>query len=107
MRRYVKPPSSLHGAVPESVFRTLWSIQRGRCYMCAKGFVAEDWATQDHVVPRSKGGGSVLLACFACNNDKGDRDPKPCELLYLEAAGLRFLGVFAQIERELLSTETT
>lgn len=36
----------------------------------------KDMATEDHVIPRSAGGSddlaNLLLACFPCNNDRGD-----------------------------------
>lgn len=44
-------------------------------------------ATEDHVYPRAKGGkveshgGNILLACYRCNNRKGHRAPRVCELL--------------------------
>ncbi len=99
-QRYRKPPNALHHLIPERVFLTLWDLQGGRCYICAKGFVPDDWASRDHVVPRAKGGedgGNTLLACAACNQGKADSDPTPCELLYLAGVNLRFMSVFELI----------
>lgn len=101
--RYRKPGNGLHGLVPASVFLTLWELQDGCCYLCAKPFVEDDWATRDHVVPRSKGGedgGNTLLACGACNTWKADSDPTPCELLYLAGVNLRFMSVFNLVSAE-------
>ena len=40
--------------------------------------------TMDHVVPRSRGGGStwenLVASCFGCNNVKGDRTPQEAGL---------------------------
>lgn len=33
---------------------------------------------------------NILLVHFICNRQKGDRDPRPCELIYLEAAHMVF-----------------
>lgn len=60
--------------------------QGGCCYLCGFAFSATDLATEDHVMPRSKGGkraGNILLAHSSCNNAKGNREPLPHELRYL------------------------
>lgn len=72
-------------------FWLIMDAQRGRCFLCGHEFTAADWATDEHVKPRGKGGrdsGNVLLAHLGCNNFKGDRDPHPCELLFLEVVNL-------------------
>lgn len=52
----------------------LYKKQRGQCFYCRKPFPPEE-LTDDHVVPRSKGGrrhsGNVVLACYTCNQRKG------------------------------------
>lgn len=66
--------------------RLRWA-QRNRCYLCDKWLARG--VTIDHVVPRSKGGTdhrNRLLACDSCNRRKSNRDPYPCERLYLSVA---------------------
>lgn len=56
---------------------------RWRCVYCGRQCALAPGeprdATVDHVVPRSRGGRTVpanlVLACRACNTDKGDRMP--------------------------------
>lgn len=77
----------------------LFILQGGRCYLCdgvmgvrGHGGQAPTDATRDHVRPRGRRGGDVdnlLAAHRACNEAKADREPYPCELLYLEAVTLR------------------
>lgn len=48
--------------------------------------------TFDHVVPKSKTRrhkGNLLAAHRICNNEKGDRDPTGCELIWLEVVNAR------------------
>ncbi len=48
---------------------------RGRCYYCGTD-LTPDTATHDHMVPKSKKGGSglsnLVLACRPCNQRKAD-----------------------------------
>lgn len=102
--RLRKHPEKDHARLSPLIFRTLWLLQAGACYLCTRPFVDDDWATVDHVTPKAKGGpdaGNILLAHLACNNQKSDRDPTPDELLYLANANGRWLGAFAQAESEL------
>lgn len=51
-----------------------WRRQKGLCHYCKRPVAIGD-ATVDHVVPRSKGGktkGNTVMACWTCNNRKGD-----------------------------------
>ncbi len=62
--------------------------QNGRCYLCCRRFGSALKDTVEHVKPRKAGGynaGNVLLACWPCNQAKGSRQPRPCELIYLAA----------------------
>lgn len=68
--------------------------QRGRCYLCGLEWFArpskttQRLRTRDHVFPRSAGGkgdANILLAHDGCNQAKGDRWPRPCEVIYLAA----------------------
>ena len=51
----------------------------GACCAYCKVPLSLKTATIDHVIPVSKGGSrwslaNMVLACHACNNEKGDRD---------------------------------
>lgn len=49
-----------------------------RCYYCHE-FVPIGQLTVDHMVPRSRGGGTfgnLVYACKPCNEAKGDRTPE-------------------------------
>ncbi|MGO9262315.1 MAG: HNH endonuclease [Bryobacteraceae bacterium] len=54
--------------------------------------------TLDHVLPRSRGGGSVwenlVASCFACNNRKGDRTPQEAGMPLVRPP--RQLGIHAK-----------
>lgn len=62
----------------------LFALHQGRCAYChvqtepaRDGPARHPWhATIDHVIPRSKGGpndrSNLVLACFACNQSRGD-----------------------------------
>jgi 5-methylcytosine-specific restriction endonuclease McrA len=74
--------------------RALNELQGGRCYLCGQRFGQKprSWPTMDHVEPKSQGGGwsgNVLLAHARCNQAKGDRRPRACEVLYLAAINER------------------
>lgn len=60
--------------------RALYKAQNGQCYLCGKPM---KHVTQDHVIPKSKGGGdykNVLLTHESCNQNKNDRYPTQQEL---------------------------
>lgn len=70
------------------------AVQGHRCYLCGGEMLNRPGRreehlsrTTDHVIPLSRGGFDVqhnyLFAHKRCNNLKGDRMPKPCEILYL------------------------
>lgn len=74
------------------------------CQYCGKTFVAKR-LNIDHVVPRSRGGGStwtnLVLSCVDCNTRKGNRTPeeagmallrKPFEPHWTQVARKRFHG---------------
>jgi len=78
-----KPPRL---RLPAATVELLLIAQGRRCYICHIKFSGLVSPTQDHVVPRSRGGReveNVLLACSECNNQKGDAMPKSRYLLYL------------------------
>ncbi len=59
----------------------------GRCQYCARPFPTAEF-TLDHVIPRSRGGGStwenLVSACKPCNNRKGDRTPAEAGMTLLK-----------------------
>ena len=65
----------------------LLKAQGGCCYLCDGRFGFEVGApTEDHVRPRSSGGGrerNILMACFPCNQAKANRHPTQRELATL------------------------
>lgn len=78
----------------------LYELQGGACFYCDCTLRPYPWRnkapqhlkgyTRDHVLPQVLGGGvelNIVLACFDCNNDKGDRAPTArevaiCKLLH-------------------------
>ena len=66
--------------------QTLITRFHGRCVYCGAAVTNEPGkpkpssATCDHFIPLSKGGPNTprnkVLACFACNQAKGDMDPR-------------------------------
>lgn len=65
----------------------LFGRDRNLCAYCGR-ICREDKLTNDHIIPRSKGGGhnwmNCVTACKACNNHKGSRSLESLgwELLY-------------------------
>ena len=59
--------------------RGLYTRDRGICSYCLE-IIDYEQATNDHIVPVSKGGPTTwencTLACQKCNNSKGDRTPE-------------------------------
>ena len=70
---------------PKSIFLQLFERDLGRCVYCGLDLKADYdrfmMATEDHLLPGSKGGGRVLenlvLSCRTCNNLKGNFVPDP------------------------------
>lgn len=82
-------------AADASLRADLHHCQRGRCYLCNQPFgprKSRKRITFEHVHPKSRrppkkrDAFNRLLAHEDCNQAKGDRDPYPCELIYLAAA---------------------
>lgn len=85
--------------------KALLKLQDRACYLCGKPFMVFPpgtpdrrrlnrlgRVTADHVRPRCAGhtlDGNKLLAHEACNVRKGDRQPRPCEIIYLASIKLR------------------
>lgn len=75
--------------------------QDGRCGVCGRPLV---WVsdlngpmrtTIEHVIPQVRGGprhGNIVKAHRRCNEDKGDRWPTGCEILFLAATNAHLLA---------------
>jgi 5-methylcytosine-specific restriction endonuclease McrA len=77
-----------------------WSVTKGKrwrlvvrggykCFYCKGALAAREGcsnsATRDHVVPRSRGGGggeNVVVACWRCNQVKGDMTAEEFRAMY-------------------------
>lgn len=63
--------------------RGLYIRDKGICSYCEQQ-IDYDLATNDHILPASKGGSTswenCTLACKPCNNKKGDRTPKEANM---------------------------
>lgn len=80
------------------VKRVIWNAQGGRCHLCGHP-LRQKWRspelTFDHVWPKSRIAGAnsfegnIMLAHKDCNHAKGDRNPHPCEMLFLSAVNRR------------------
>jgi 5-methylcytosine-specific restriction endonuclease McrA len=75
------------------------------CQYCRAKFVASD-LTLDHVLPRSRGGGSgwenLVASCYSCNNRKGDRTPQEAGMPLVRPP--RQLGIHAK--QRLLASDS-
>ena len=76
-----------HMTAPQkSIFLTLFERDQGRCVYCGLDLKADHdrfmMATEDHLVPASKGGrnrdlSNLLLSCRVCNGLKANFVPEP------------------------------
>lgn len=68
-------PQNPEWLVGRKMFMRKYRMQNGLCALCALPF-APEVLTRDHIIPRSKGGGTqwdnIQLACAPCNERKGD-----------------------------------
>ena len=64
----------------------LWKRDEFTCQFCGKNFSGKS-LTVDHVVPRSRGGGTswenCVAACGPCNSRKADRTPREARMTLL------------------------
>lgn len=67
--------------------KEILGIQGNKCAICGQRVISHVGSTLDHVWPISKGGydgvGNVVCAHKSCNNEKADRRPYPCEIIWL------------------------
>lgn len=70
--------------------RSVLLRDRHTCQYCLRAFEAKR-LTLDHVVPRSRGGGStwenLVACCLVCNNRKADRTPGEAGMLLAKNPG--------------------
>lgn len=81
-------------------FRVLLRRMQGKiCPICGATLEGASVTTLDHVIPKSRGGpdrlGNLFAAHYPCNQEKGNRMPTGCELIWLLAVNSR-LGVEPQ-----------
>lgn len=83
----------------------LWLRDGGKCVYCQAKLTTED-VTFDHVMPRSRGGGSswenIVCACAPCNNRKADRTPGECMMVAVPAPKRPTQFELAKAARELV-----
>jgi 5-methylcytosine-specific restriction endonuclease McrA len=76
---YVRIPRDAHSR--KITRRAIFARDRWTCQYCGS---ARGNLTIDHVIPRSKGGGSswdnIVTCCAPCNRRKGDRLPKQANM---------------------------
>lgn len=88
---YFQPNDGGRGKTTPQAKQVIADLQGNLCYLCGCDFDDHVRPTTEHVRPRARRGANRanrLMACLPCNQAKGDREPHPCELLYLEAVNL-------------------
>jgi 5-methylcytosine-specific restriction endonuclease McrA len=67
--------------------RNVYARDHYKCQYCAKRYPADE-LTCDHVIPRSRGGGTdwtnIVTCCVGCNRKKGGRTPEEAHLKLLK-----------------------
>lgn len=88
---YFQPNDGGRGKTTPQAKQVIADLQGNLCYLCGCDFDDHVRPTTEHVRPRARRGANRanrLMACLPCNQAKGDREPHPCELLYLQAINL-------------------
>lgn len=79
LRTYIKIPRDAHSR--KITRRAVFARDRWACQYCGTD---RGGLTVDHVIPRSKGGGSswenIVACCAPCNRRKGDRLPAQADM---------------------------
>jgi 5-methylcytosine-specific restriction endonuclease McrA len=80
LKSYVRIPRDAHRR--KITRRAVFARDRWTCQYCGK---ERGNLTVDHVIPRSKGGGSgwdnIVTCCAPCNRRKGDRLPRQANMV--------------------------
>lgn len=94
---------------------TLITRFKGRCVYCGKPVNPgekqphPDAPTRDHFIPTARGGhkgaSNVVLACYACNQQKGNMDPRLILFTWLWLNPQSFHAVVERID--VVKTERT
>jgi len=78
LKEYIKPKTK-----PAFTRFNLFLRDKWTCQYCGKNYVTNE-LTFDHVIPRSKGGGTnwqnIVSACQCCNLKKANYLPKECKM---------------------------
>lgn len=85
--------------------KLMCALQGGFCFFCGRTMsldpadkIEPHYATRDHMLPKSLGGddswGNTVMACRACNQNKGGRVPTEMECI-------RQAGLFAVFEQQV------
>ena len=65
----------------------IWLRDKGKCQYCEKKMTIKE-CTIDHVIPKSRQGGhtweNVVIACQKCNQKKGNKLPRECNMFPIE-----------------------
>lgn len=68
--------------------RNVYARDHYKCQYCGRRYPADE-LTCDHVIPRSRGGGTdwtnIVTCCVSCNRKKGGRTPEEAHLQLLKA----------------------
>ncbi len=95
LTRYVHVPR--HGQQRRITRRAVFARDDWTCQYCG----ARSNLTVDHVIPRSKGGGStwenIVASCAPCNRRKGDRLPRQAAMHPLRAPRVPSPTVFVRV----------
>ena len=92
---HCKPPTLTNfSSMDNKKLIALIEGQGGRCYFCGK-ILPYEWATIDHLIPKSRGGSNELenlvAACHQCNHAKANRTLKEYRV-FVKPTGNNFYG---------------
>ena len=96
LKTYVRIPRDAHRR--KITRRAVFARDRWTCQYCGR---EHGHLTVDHVIPRSKGGGSgwenIVACCAPCNRRKGDRLPSQANMVPREAPAAPGSTIFIHV----------
>ena len=96
LKTYVRIPRDAHRR--KITRRAVFARDRWTCQYCGR---EHGHLTVDHVIPRSKGGGSgwenIVACCAPCNRRKGDRLPSQANMVPREAPAAPGATIFIHV----------
>ena len=96
LKTYVRVPRDAHRR--KITRRAVFARDRWVCQYCGQG---RGNLTVDHVIPRSKGGGSgwdnIVTCCAPCNRRKGDRLPSQANMVPRHAPAAPSSTIFIHV----------